>query len=63
MGGVDITTIKALLGHKSLEYTLRYARLAPNHKTKAVNVLDRLWSQNPPQQETPESKVVEFKRR
>jgi integrase len=40
MAGVDITTIKELLGHKSLAMTLRYAHLAPSHKVNAVNILD-----------------------
>jgi integrase len=40
MAGVDITTIKELLGHKTLTMTLRYAHLAPSHKVKAVNILD-----------------------
>jgi integrase len=40
MAGVDITTVKELLGHKSLTMTLRYAHLAPSHKVKAVGVLD-----------------------
>jgi integrase len=40
MAGVDITTIKELLGHKTLTMTLRYAHLAPAHKTKAVDLLD-----------------------
>lgn len=41
MSGVDITTIKELLGHKSLTMTLRYAHLAPGHKKMAVETLDR----------------------
>jgi len=40
MAGVDITTVKELLGHKSLAMTMRYAHLAPAHKVKAVSVLD-----------------------
>ncbi len=40
MAGVDITTIKELLGHKTLTMTLRYAHLAPAHKVKAVDILD-----------------------
>jgi len=40
MAGVDITTIKELLGHKSLTMTLRYAHLAPSHKVKALDILD-----------------------
>jgi integrase len=40
MAGVDLTTIKELLGHKTLTMTLRYAHLAPSHKVKAVDLLD-----------------------
>lgn len=42
MAGADITTIKELLGHKSLTMTLRYAHLAPSHKTRAVELLDSI---------------------
>jgi site-specific recombinase XerD len=55
MEGVDIMTVKDLMGHKDLTMTLRYSHLAPNHKMRAVNILDRVMSiemsQNPPHQE------------
>lgn len=44
MEGVDIMTVKELMGHKDLTMTLRYAHLAPNHKTRAINILDRIMS-------------------
>jgi len=51
MGGEDLNTVRELLGHKDLTMTLRYAHLAQSHKTRAVNVLDRIMSQIPPQME------------
>lgn len=39
MKGVDINTVRELLGHSSINMTLRYAHLAPEHKMRAVEVL------------------------
>ena len=41
MKGADLTTVKELLGHKTLAMTLRYAHLTPEHKAKAVGLLDK----------------------
>ena len=43
MAGVDITTVKELLGHKTLAMTLRYAHLSEGHKVQAVGVLDKIF--------------------
>ncbi len=58
MQGVDLNTVRELMGHKGLAMTLRYSHLAPGYKSKAVNVLDRVMSQNPPQEE----KVISLRR-
>ena len=69
MEGVDIMTVRELLGHKTLEMALRYSHLAPAHKTRAVNILDRVMSvqnpdlsQNPPQAAEAVSSVIPIRR-
>ena len=41
MAGIDIATIKEASGHKEIKMTFRYAHLAPSHKVKAVDILDK----------------------
>lgn len=42
MKGADLVTLKDLLGHKSLNMTLRYSHLSPDHKKQAVCLLDEI---------------------
>jgi len=39
MQGVDLPTVQRLMGHASVETTMIYAHLAPDHLSKAVNKL------------------------
>jgi len=39
MGGVDLVTVKEILGHSTIEMTMRYAHPTPENKRKAVSVL------------------------
>ncbi len=41
MAGVDLTTVKELMGHKTLSMTMRYAHLSPEHRRAAIEVLDK----------------------
>jgi site-specific recombinase XerD len=57
MAGVKIEKVQKLMGHKMLTMTQRYAHLAPGYLAESIKVLDRVMSQNPPQ----EAKVVHLR--
>jgi site-specific recombinase XerD len=40
MAGVDLSTVRELMGHKDLQMTLRYAHLSPQHKRTAMETLE-----------------------
>jgi integrase len=40
MKGIDLNTVRELMGHADIKMTLRYAHLAPEMKAKAVAALD-----------------------
>ncbi len=48
MSGVDINTVRELMGHKDIRMTLRYSHLSPSYKKRAVDILgkklDTFWT-------------------
>ncbi len=39
MKGANLYDVQKLLGHKTIEMTMRYAHLSPDHLKKTVNLL------------------------
>jgi hypothetical protein len=57
MAGVDLMSIKQVLGHKTIQMTLRYSHLSPGHLRTAVAAIDRAMRSeaNPTSQFTSQS--------
>jgi len=47
MSGVDLLTVKELLGHKGIAMTLRYTHLTTDHKQRAVRALEQFGNKVP----------------
>ncbi len=61
MSGVDLNTVRELLGHKDMTMTLRYSHLAQSHKQRAVDILgkkmDTFWTLSPKSEISEKSEV------
>ncbi len=49
--GTPLLTLKELMGHKTIEMTMRYAHLIPDQKRQAVNQLEQYLSEKEPEKE------------
>ncbi len=63
MGGVDLRTVQELLGHSTLKVTEQYSHLSPDHRARAVGVLDfeTKLKQNEPNSSPAPAKSLPFK--
>jgi hypothetical protein len=48
MAGVDIRTVQELMGHKTIAMALRYSHLSPDHTRRAIEALERRFSEKSP---------------
>ena len=66
MSGVDLNTVRELLGHKDITMTLRYSHLAPRHKQHAVDILskkmDSFWTLEPKMEIAEKTEVLQVNR-
>jgi hypothetical protein len=46
MSGVDLPTVKDLMGHKNINMTLRYSHLSSEHKRSAVGKLEQFGAKS-----------------
>jgi len=63
MKGVDLMTLRELMGHKSMNMIQRYAHLSADHKRQAVEQLDSLFTGENVPNVSHSKKVVNFDRR
>ena len=54
MAGVDLRTVQELMGHKTIQMTVRYAHLAPQHRLAAVQ---RLYDTGTAQKASSDTKI------
>ena len=47
MNGVDLLTIKEILGHKDIKMTTRYAHVSPTRQLAAIDVLEQSYGHAP----------------
>lgn len=60
MNGVDLMTVRELMGHKIMNMIQRYAHLSGDHKQRAVSKLDALFSAESVPNPAHSAKVVNF---
>ena len=46
MAGIDLNTVRELMGHKTIKMTLRYSHLSLDHKKGALDILGSRISTN-----------------
>ena len=63
MKGVDLATVKEILGHRSFNMTLKYSHLSKDHKREAVNLLGDILTGPPGLDGNKLVKIEEFQER
>ncbi len=61
-GGIDLVTVKEILGHSKIEMTMRYAHPTLENKRKAVAVLESIFSKKPGTKQAQTEKSIEVKK-
>ena len=44
MRGIDIVTVSRLLGHSTIQMTMRYAKISRDHAEEVISALDDIIS-------------------